>query len=194
MVIELLDFDSLQEFKAKVSKIYRVLVLEETQLEVGLYAHHEGIRSDALMPISVDPELCEEAIIGPGIEDIFGNYLPESDPYSCWASVVIPYWPKRFQNTNFREFFNNTLRREVPAHVALRICWVDARQLLDFEEKYQRWLNVICRDEDCDRQSAQDDLVACLFNLVNIYPLAKLIDCGGNNDGNAVVLNHTKLG
>ena len=119
-----------------------------------------------------------------------------SDPYSFRASVVLPYWPERFRQPEFRAFIERTLRKEAPAHVFLRICWVDPCQMREFEKAYRRWLESMALGNDsCDSTGALNELVNILFDLRNVYPEARLAECDEvNADNNPVILNQTVLG
>jgi hypothetical protein len=119
----------------------------------------------------------------------------KSDPYSFRATVVLPYWPDRFQNLSFRSFFERTLRAEAPAHVYLRICWVDACQMHDFEQAYRRWLQTLALPEhDCESTEALNRLLEVICRLRNVYPEATLGACDAAAPGARVVLNQTLLG
>jgi len=122
--------------------------LQEGQVESCLLADKEC--SEMLLEICIKPEDCAIQS-APGTidrcgfkveveENIFDGYIHGADPYSFWVSVVIPFWPKHFQNTNFREFFENTIRRELPAYVAPRILWANPRDMKAFEKAYRAWL------------------------------------------------------
>jgi hypothetical protein len=103
------------------------------------------------------------------------NYLPGLDPYSFWATVVIPYWSPRFRNLNLRNYFERTLRQEAPAHVALRIAWVDALQMKNFEKAYRRWLETQPQGKSSySRKVALNNLLAVSEHLVNLYPASYL--------------------
>ena len=87
------------------------------------------------------------------------EYIPGSDPYSFWATVVLPSWIKRFKNGERRHFFRQMLYREVPAMVGLNIVWLGPRQMCEFEEVLKPWLSsrrcppVVCKGEEdpfCD--------------------------------------------
>lgn len=129
-------------------------------------------------------------------------YVAGADPYSFWVTIVLPYWPKRFQNANFRNFFENTLRREAPAHIGLKICWLDPKQMRTFERGYKRWLEAFSGDENCNLQAAKNRLISILFDeeegISNVYPPAQLQEggCspGGTSDPGAVLLDFTQLG
>jgi hypothetical protein len=65
----------------------------------------------------------------------------DADPYSFRISVIIPAWPERFKNTDFRKFIEKKIRMETPAHVFAKICWVSKTQMKSFEWAYNSWLH-----------------------------------------------------
>lgn len=81
------------------------------------------------------------------------EYVPGSDPYSFWATVVLPSWTERFKNGERRHFFRQMLYREVPAMVGLNIVWLGPRYMRKFEEVLKPWLSsrrcppVVCAGE-----------------------------------------------
>ena len=46
------------------------------------------------------------------------------EPYSLQLSFVLPDWPARFRDTSFREFIEQSIRRETPAHIQPYIHWL----------------------------------------------------------------------
>ncbi|MCB9352575.1 MAG: hypothetical protein H6573_34585 [Lewinellaceae bacterium] len=102
---------------------------------------------------------CPEELTGEG------SYIPGADPYSFWATVVLPCWPKRFRDHNFREFFQELIRREAPAHIGINIQWVDPWQFCRFEEQYRRWLRLTSGREICDSGDAFCSFVDCIKSL-----------------------------
>lgn len=68
-------------------------------------------------------------------------YLPGSDPYSFWATVVLPAWDRRFRTQESRKAFEMLLYKEVSALVGLNIMWLSPRDLCKFEEVYRKWLD-----------------------------------------------------
>lgn len=115
--------------------------------------------------------------------------VPFADPYSFWMTAVIPFWPRRFQHPDFRRFFENTLRRETPAHIALNILWVSPEQMGLFEEKYQKWLTGLRMEEDCLRNAAHDDFVRFLFQL----PGSPSFELDADELASSVILDETRL-
>lgn len=63
-----------------------------------------------------------------------------ANPYEFKATVVLPAWPERARDYNYREYAEEIIRLEAPAHVALDIKWVNRSQMREFEICYRKWL------------------------------------------------------
>lgn len=46
------------------------------------------------------------------------------DPFSYQVTIIFPGYTARFSNVDFRIFMEDLIRRELPAHILPRICWV----------------------------------------------------------------------
>jgi hypothetical protein len=125
----------------------------------------------------------------------------EEDPYSFRASVVLPYWPGHFDNMAFRQYFENKIREEAPAHVMLKICWLNNDLMREFEIRYKKWIETFA-DYSFDKttnssvfQNANDKMIEILSQLHSEYPKATLHNCIESKEGsNTVVLGKTVLG
>lgn len=127
------------------------------------------------------------------------DFCGEQDPYSFRMSVVLPYWPAHFRSLAFRNYFENMIRQESPAHAAVKVCWVDNASMRDFEIAYQNWLIALANyalDSSATNalQTANDSLTQLLFNLHSEYPAATLHDCEESKNTNPVMLGKTILG
>jgi hypothetical protein len=125
------------------------------------------------------------------------NCLLEADPYSFRMSIILPAWAGRFKDIHFRQLVEKTLRLEAPAHVALKICWIDRYQMADFECKYLEWVleKGKCEATPQSISPALNALIDELNKLQNVYPVATLHDCDDSpDDVAAVILNQTSLG
>ena len=137
--------------------------------------------TDKLLTINLD-ETCECAL---------------EDPYTCMAHVVLPYWPGRFTNTDFRKLMENKLRAEAPAHVFLTICWISYHHLEAFERAYKNWLLEKLKQPTNQESISQalQNLIEILESLRNIYPVGTLHDCDEDeNLENSIILNNSALG
>lgn len=52
------------------------------------------------------------------------NTCLKMDPFSYQVTIIFPGYTSRFSNIDFRIFMENLIRRELPAHILPRICWV----------------------------------------------------------------------
>jgi uncharacterized protein YegP (UPF0339 family) len=119
---------------------------------------------DKFLPISVKDEC---ACVG------------SEDPYSFRATCVMPYWTGRFPNMDFRLFVERTIREETPAHIFMKICWIDEVQMANFQKAYYEWLVELAKtplDQD-ELTKKQNQLITILDALRNVYPVSYLYDC-----------------
>jgi len=125
----------------------------------------------------------------------------EQDPYSFRASVVLLYWPGHFDDMAFRQYFENKIREEAPAHVLLKVCWLSNELMREFEVAYKKWIEMLAAwslDSQANAASfrdVNDKMIEMLARLHSEYPLATLHDCNESKEGsNVVVLGKTVLG
>ncbi|MFM9946767.1 MAG: hypothetical protein ACKV1O_02405 [Saprospiraceae bacterium] len=110
----------------------------------------------------------DSAGIDPVYTPCFNSLLPGGDPYTAQVTIVLPYWVRRFQNARFRDFFENTLRRELPAHCRLRTFWVTPRDMCRFETIYRNWLTGMASG---DAEAAKPPLTEILNEIKSHYRL-----------------------
>ncbi|HED38287.1 MAG TPA: DUF1508 domain-containing protein, partial [Ignavibacteria bacterium] len=118
------------------------------------------------------------------------------DPYSFRVTTVVPYWPERFRNFDFRRYFESTIRMEAPAHVHVKVCWVTKEQMIKFEKAYRNWLKEISKHQPNKNllSKKQNKLVEVLESLRSVYPENKLYDCKNQDELDVILLNHSILG
>jgi hypothetical protein len=158
-------------------------VIDHTGTQEIIISRVEAEIEDSLLPIVLDSDKCDDCQI--------------QDPYTCIASVIIPHWQGRFDNMDFRRFFERQLRMEAPAHVFLVICWISCEQMNEFEHKYKAWLiENAGKEKDFGTLSARlNDLIDILGRLRNVYPSGTLYDCEKDETlENAIILNNSVLG
>nr|WP_136251105.1 hypothetical protein [Ningiella ruwaisensis] len=122
----------------------------------------------------------------------------DDDPYSFRASIVLPYWPKRFLNIAFREFFEQLARKEAPAHIQLKICWIDDHQMREFDKAYKDFVIALSKFRSGQIapntfNQSQRALIDILSELKTVFPDAVLHDCDDDDDADPVRLGHTNL-
>jgi hypothetical protein len=123
-----------------------------------------------------------------------------ADPYSFRVSVVLPGYTSRFTNLVFRDYFERTLRAELPAHILAKICWIGKPQMTVFEEKYKAWLEYRVRISQTGAAEEGDatlnELLEILEKLSTIYPPGILHDCEEDTGPTKrpIVLSRSHLG
>ncbi len=127
------------------------------------------------------------------------DFCGEQDPFSFRMSVVLPYWPQHFKNMAFRDYFENMLRKEAPAHTLAKICWLNNDDMRRFEAAYKAWLVALANYTEDNTtitalRTANDALINILFYLHSEFPEATLHDCEDSKDTNPVMLGRTILG
>ncbi|WDE09534.1 hypothetical protein [Thalassomonas haliotis] len=125
------------------------------------------------------------------------------DPYSFRITAVVPCWLRRFASLDFRRFFEQTLRQETPAHIHIKICWVDQDTMASFEPAFFDWLEhkrrtifshgaLFCQNHDLI--AAQNKLMTEMEKLNSHYPQSRLFMCNQDETHRPIVLNHSQLG
>ncbi len=126
------------------------------------------------------------------------------DPYSYRISVILPGWTYRFANPDFRNFMEELIRKEIPAHILARICWVGYRknevpdtknEMLQFEKAWKKFL-LAKTNSDPDLNLKLKNLNQILSELNSIYPTGRLIDCDDETDSlkGRIILGRTFIG
>jgi len=97
------------------------------------------------------------------------------DGYSFWITVAVPAWLPQFKNNdNAKQQFEQLVRRETPAHIVVRFCWMSPRQMYQFESAYLQWLYENALEKPNERELTEhvNDLVAimkqCSFSIREI--------------------------
>lgn len=127
------------------------------------------------------------------------------DPYSFRVSIVLPGYTQRFSDIHFRNFMEELIREELPAHVLAKICWIGSRkgevpnadnQLLQFESAYKDYLIAKSPLNSFHPESELTNLIDILTNLNTIFPTGKLHNCDAEEEDqdNDIILGRTKLG
>lgn len=141
--------------------------------------------------ILLRPKRSSDSLLRICSEEGRGECRGFTDPYSFRVTAIVPYWPQRFRNMDFRRHFETTIRSEAPAHVHVKVCWVTRKAMAAFEEKYRKWL-----DEKKAGEPASETLkglIEAIGSLRSVYPKGRLYDCRGGGKG-IILLNQSKLG
>lgn len=108
-------------------------------------------------PVMVQDTLAQKIGITPA------NLLIE-DGYSFWITVAVPNWLPQFKNNaNGQYQFEQLVRRETPAHIVVRFCWMSPKEMYQFETAYLKWLYENALEKPNDRE-----LTEHVNNLVTV--------------------------
>jgi len=134
------------------------------------------------------------------------DHCGEEDPYSFKVSVILPFWIKRFANMHFRSYVETLFRSEAPAHVFLKICWIDKDEMKKFETALSDWMKAKAEYSEAlpapgdakqkKYSAALEKLIVSMQDLRTDFPEATLHDCTDKDEANdnRVFLGHTALG
>jgi len=134
------------------------------------------------------------------------DHCGEEDPYSFKISIIIPFWVKRFKNMHFRSYVETLFRSEAPAHVFLKICWIDKDEMKKIETALGDWMKAkadyteaLPSPGDTKQKkysAALEKLIITMQDLRTDFPEATLHDCTDKDEANdnRVFLGHTALG
>ncbi len=95
------------------------------------------------------------------------------DGYSFWITVAVPNWLPQFKNNvNAQSQFEQLVRRETPAHILVRFCWMEPKQMYAFETAYLKWLYENALEQPNERELTEhtNNLTSllnssCIFNI-----------------------------
>ena len=127
------------------------------------------------------------------------------DPYSFRVTVVLPGWTYRFANADFRNFLAELIRKELPAHLLARICWVgyqkgqvpdEENDMVRLEKAYKAFLLAKTNLEQKQDEEKLKELINILNELSSVYPAGKLIDCDEEDETleGKIILGRTNIG
>jgi hypothetical protein len=111
------------------------------------------------------------------------HFTPGYDPYSFISTVALPAWPERFREPQNRQRIEKLLHREAPAHVLLRILWLNPRDLFLFESTFKAWNEWLAR-KICDTDYSTCDFLKLLFRkkFDSLHPCTDCLPCSCGDD------------
>lgn len=120
------------------------------------------------------------------------------DAYSFRITVVMPAWPQRFEDMNFRNFLARFIREQTPAHIFVKICWISSEQFDELRPVYEAWKAALADRGELPEPSVYLDtlepLIGVWKKLRSVYPPVHLYDCTETKDITPTVLDDSALG
>jgi hypothetical protein len=96
--------------------------------------HYNG--THIISTATPDSFLIERAFSGPETQGRWKPIIEESDPFSLQLTFLFPDWTARYQNGNFRQFVENMVREETPAHLTPYVQWLSQTEMQAFDQAY----------------------------------------------------------
>lgn len=136
------------------------------------------------------------------------------DPFSYQITIVFPGWTSRFSNIDFRNYMEALIRRELPAHILPKICWIGHMEGMqdhkegepappnDMETLQKSWKKfLISKNNKSNNYHASltttKELWCSMSQLNTIYGSGTLHDCDNEEteeNKNRIILNRSSLG
>ena len=128
-------------------------------------------KKDDLLPICTDNQT--------NVVDCFCK-----DPYSFRITVVLPGWLPISMNSSFRAYVERIFREELPAHIAMKMCWISPKNMYEFEKSYFLYMKQLqlskirdCGDLLTNKNSKLTAFLETMANLENVYYPSHLLNC-----------------
>lgn len=77
----------------------------------------------------------------------YGENKVDETFFSFQMSMIMPSWPVRFQDNNFRAKFENVIYEQAPIHIVFQSYWLDLMDMADFEKDYYKWLGFVYNND-----------------------------------------------
>ncbi len=68
------------------------------------------------------------------------NIIINEDFYNYKMTVVLPKWPARFQDQEFKKFVEELFKNNVPVFLRIELKWFGINKMKQFEDIYFKWL------------------------------------------------------
>ncbi len=114
------------------------------------------------------------------------------DPYSYKVHIILPAFAGRFRNMDFRNFAEQLILEETPAHILPKICWISFEDMAVLEKHYQEWISLKAGADTADRTTKLQEFIKALFEVKNTYPTQSLFEC--DSEQPKFILGQTTLG
>ena len=77
------------------------------------------------------------------INKTINNKFVKSNFYEYKISFVMPNWPSRFQDVNFKHFIKEIIIEHLPAHIVPSFYYLDIEKMKSFESIYFHWIGLL---------------------------------------------------
>lgn len=124
------------------------------------YPTSEEVESYINMMKTLDANNSNEAAFEPIMKAYYGPSVVNEAFFSFRMSFVLPDWPARFQDLQFKRLFESTVYEQAPIQVANSIYWIGMTNMQAFEKIYFRWL------EQMANPTSEEELMKRKFEML----------------------------
>ncbi|MCB0401167.1 MAG: hypothetical protein KDD41_03730 [Flavobacteriales bacterium] len=90
----------------------------------------------------------------------YGENKVDETFFSFRMSFVLPSWPVRFQDPNFRTKLDNIIYQQAPIHLAFTTYWLELMDMIEFETAFYKWIALVANNIHAEQQmNAAYDLI-----------------------------------
>lgn len=175
-------FDTQVEMESAIAEVIEYLQLNYS--EEGMYLVENILlrpeqTGDPFMPICLDAN-CEDC--------------SDADPYSYRIQIILPAYGIRFTDMDFRNYAEEVIRTEVPAHILPKVCWISKDDMAVLEKVYQDWLKLKCGRTSANRVQKLGRIIKALTEVKNVYPTERLRECDADESQSKFIVGRKSLG
>lgn len=95
------------------------------------------------------------------------------DFFNLKVSVIIPDWPARFQEVQFKDYVEGLIHERIPSHIANKIYAVDRKKMESFEKNYSNWQELkaeslkaeLSKEESTNPEKPSRELMKAAFKV-----------------------------
>ncbi len=106
-------------------------------------------------------------------QDMSNISIYDEDPYSLQVTCVCPRWSGRFRSKKMKFLFENVVKLNAPAHLKFNFCWLSIPEMNQFEEAYEKWLQLKSNEKDRKTIDKLSAYILLLFKKFNEGELDK---------------------
>lgn len=148
IVLNLIGSGTLQFRRITTNEKYSIQILDKDGKQLAITTNLYDNKEDAEAHIKLIVDQLYTFELGQFNDAIeyfayYGENKVNETFFSFQMSIILPSWPVRFQDINFRTKFDNIVYEHAPVHIVSKSYWIDLHELSGFEKVYFKWLELV---------------------------------------------------
>ncbi|MCH2233069.1 MAG: hypothetical protein MK078_02365 [Crocinitomicaceae bacterium] len=153
--IELSISEHVNSYRLEIIHESKVLAVSREQVqknELGSFVK----QVDSILPMFKEMSLSSLRSFVKSIQKwvYYGTEKVNEEFFTSKISFVMPSWPTRFQDANFKEFFSGLIYKELPIHLVAQDYWLNFNEMKKFEAIYIPWIESFANDIKTQKESS----------------------------------------